>query len=62
MAEQVCRPYGALNHLAPSPTVETVGYEITSLRDFGQLEIRLDRSHRSRNILGDGNPSSNDGR
>ncbi len=30
----VCRPSGAFNCRPPSPTVSTVGYAVTSLRDF----------------------------
>ena len=35
-ANQMCRPFGAVNDHAACPTVSTVGYVVTSLRDFEQ--------------------------
>jgi hypothetical protein len=44
----MCRPYGAVNDHAACPTVYTVGYVVTSLRDFEQHnrttpDINIDR-------------------
>ena len=47
-ANQMCRPFGAVNDRAACPTVSTVGYVVTSLRDFEQHnrrtpDINIDR-------------------
>jgi len=42
VAEQLCRPSGAFNYLAPfPPPFKTVGYGIPSLRDSGKFKNRF---------------------
>ena len=47
----LCRPSRAVNARSPSPTVQTVGYGVTSLRDFEQHVSRKQRMHSGRNLL-----------
>jgi hypothetical protein len=50
---QMCRPVGAVNHYTACPTVSTVGYAVTSLRDFEQHKGRTPHISNGRNFLGD---------
>jgi hypothetical protein len=52
----MCRPYGAVNDHAACPTVSTVGYVVTSLRDFEQhnrttSDINIDRKFLGSRLL-----------
>jgi hypothetical protein len=45
------RPSGAVNDRTPYPTVSTVGYVVTSLRDLEQNKSRTPRNNSGRNFL-----------
>jgi hypothetical protein len=51
-ANQMCRPFGAVNDHAACPTVSTVGYVVTSLRDFEQHNRRTSDINIDRKFLG----------
>ena len=50
---QMCRPFGAVMDRTPCPTVSTVGYVVTSLRDFEQHKSGTPHSNIGRNFLWD---------
>ena len=47
----MCRPSGAVKDRTPYPTVKTVGYVVTSLRDFEQNKCRPLHISRGQNLL-----------
>jgi hypothetical protein len=47
----MCRPFGAVNDRAACPTVSTVGYVVTSLRDFEQHDRRTSDINIDRKFL-----------
>jgi len=49
----MCRPYGAVHDCNPNPTVSTVGYVVSSLRDFKQHKSRTPHINSGRNVLWD---------
>jgi hypothetical protein len=50
-ANRLCRPFGAVNDHAACPTVSTVGYVVTSLRDFEQHNRRTPDINTGRKFL-----------
>jgi len=52
-ANQLCRPFGAVNDHAACPTVSTVGYVVTILRDFEQHKSRTRDNNGGRKFLRD---------
>jgi hypothetical protein len=52
-ANPMCRPFAAVKDRAAQPTISTVGYGVTSLRDFEQHKSRTPHINGGRNLLRD---------